>query len=122
MPNWGRSGRTGRTGRTGGTLLLAALLPLVATAADDLCMLKDRSARIAVVVCPASTTIEALRAAGKAACNGIKPCNAWIWVDADKAPAKAPAADTDMPKSVTGAARAIWIHEANHLIDLQRPH
>jgi hypothetical protein len=47
-------------------------------------------------------------------------CNAWIWDDPTKAPVKAPATDSDMPKGQAAAAVAIWVNDSNSLISLQR--
>lgn len=108
------------SGRALGALALLALSGTPAQAADAKCVVKNRSSAIAIVVCPAGTEREALQAAGIRACKDLNPCNAWIWEDANKAPATAPEKDTDMPKSVTGAARAVWVNGAENLIELRK--
>jgi len=91
------------------------------TAEAGACSVKSRSERVAIVVCPPGSKQDMLRAAGTAACKGqTGTCNAWIWDNAAKAPAKAPAIDTDMPKSVTGAARAVWINDSQSLMELRK--
>jgi hypothetical protein len=90
-----------------------------AQADDSRCTVKDRSDAVALVICRPGSVQAELKAAGQAACQGLSRCNAWIWDDAAKAPKRAPAVDTDMPKSTTGAARAVWIQEAGHLIELR---
>jgi len=91
-----------------------------ATAAHADCSTKDRSEQVALVLCSANTDQAALKAAGMAACKGKQACNAWIWEDASKLPAKAPAVDKDLSKSSTGAARAVWISDSQHLMELRK--
>lgn len=100
-------------------LLFAALLMLAGTAHAG-CSTKDSSDQVALVLCSANTDQAGLRAAGAEACKGKQACNAWIWEDASKLPPKAPAADKDLPKSSTGAARAVWIHDSQHLMELRK--
>ena len=109
-----------RLGGTWAVLVGSALWATSAQAADAKCMLKHRSAHVAVVICPAATGRAALQAAGISACKGLEPCNAWIWDDATQAPATAPDKDTDMPKSVTGKARAVWVNDAENLIEVRK--
>jgi hypothetical protein len=90
-----------------------------AQADDSRCTVKDRGDAVVLVICPPAASQADLKAAGQAACLGRHPCNAWIWTDAAKAPTRAPAVDTDMPKSATGAARAVWIEDAGNLMLLR---
>lgn len=96
-----------------------ALTGVTAQAADS-CTVKDRSERLALVVCPAGSSQSLLRQAGEAACAGKQVCNAWIWEDTAQVPAKAPATDTELPKAATGAARAVWVQDAGQLMELRR--
>lgn len=100
-------------------LLLAGLLGL-AGAAHANCSTQDRSERVALVLCSANAEQATLKAAGMAACKDKPVCNAWIWDDASKLPPKAPATDKELPKSATGAARAIWVHDAQQLMELRK--
>ncbi len=101
--------------------LVASLLSLIGAAgAHASCSTKDSSEQLALVLCSASTDQAALKAAGMAACKGKQVCNAWIWDDASKLPPKAPATDKELPKSATGAARAIWINDSQSLIELRK--
>lgn len=100
--------------------VVASLLALMAASAHAECSTKDRSEQVALVLCSANTDQAGLKAAGQAACKGKQACNAWIWEDASKLPAKAPAADKDLPKASTGAARAIWIQDSEHLMELRK--
>ena len=89
-------------------------------AAPAQCESKDSSAELALVLCDKGTGQAALKAAGQAACKGKTVCNAWIWEDASKMPAKAPASGKDLPKTATGAARAVWIQDSQSLIELRK--
>ncbi len=109
--------------------LKAALLPLLsligcalspAANATATCGVKSRSEGIVVVVCPASATPKAMRDAGVAACQGLKPCNAWIWDDAAKAPAKAPGSESDLSKGEVRDARAVWMNDSQNLMMLEK--
>jgi hypothetical protein len=102
-------------------LSTVALLSLASAAgAHASCSTKDSSEQVALVLCSANTDQPGLKAAGVAACKDKKVCNAWIWEDAGKLPAKAPATDKELTKSATGAARAVWIHDSQHLIELRK--
>lgn len=102
--------------------LLLSAAPFLSPGAlgADVCVTKSRSDAVAVVVCPPNTAQAELRAAGMAACKDRTVCNAWIWEDAAKAPAQAPAVDKDLPKATAGAARAVWIHDGQQLMELRR--
>jgi len=101
--------------------LVASLLSLIgAGSAHAGCSTKDSSEQVALVLCSANTDLAALKAAGTAACKGKQVCNAWIWDDASKLPAKAPATDKELPKSASGSARAIWITDSQSLIQLRK--
>ena len=85
------------------------------------CSVKSRSERVVIVVCPPGATQDVLRTAGVAACKShATGCNAWIWEDPAKAPMKAPAIDTDMPKTTTGTARAVWLNESQSLMEVRK--
>lgn len=101
--------------------LFAILLSLTgAGAAHAGCSTKDSSEQVALVLCSANTDLAGLKAAGAAACKDKLVCNAWIWEDASKLPAKAPATDKELPKSASGSARAIWISDSQNLIQLRK--
>lgn len=100
--------------------LIASLTLIVGASAHADCKTKDRSEQVALVLCSANTDLVGLKAAGQAACKDKQVCNAWIWEDASKLPAKAPEADKDLPKTSTGAARAVWIHDAQHLMEVRK--
>lgn len=108
--------------RISSSLLAALLLGFCGSTFAQACTTRDSSEQVALVLCGKNTDPAALKAAGMAACKGKKVCNAWIWEDAGKLPAKAPAADKDLPKSSTGAARAVWINDSQHLMELRKTH
>ncbi len=99
---------------------LGLLTSVGAQAAPSNCVTKDSSAQLALVLCATGADQASLKSAGQAACKGKAPCNAWIWEDASKLPPKAPATDKDLPKSATGAARAVWIQDSQSLIELRK--
>jgi hypothetical protein len=95
--------------------------PEALAAGEAACTLKSRSERVAVLVCPSGASQAAMKAAGAEACKErTAGCNAWIWDDATKAPLKAPAIDTDMPKATAGSARAVWLHDSQSLMELRK--
>jgi len=102
------------------TMAFLLVLPALAAAADGACTVMNRSNAVVVVVCPTNTSQDALRTAGLSACKGSTTCNAWIWDDAAKAPVKAPATDQDLPKAAAGTARAVWIQDAQQLMELRK--
>jgi hypothetical protein len=84
--------------------------------ASPLCRTLSQSETVAIVVCSPTSKQSDWQSGGAAACQGKARCNAWIWDDETKAPKTAPEKDTDMPKTQTGAARAVLITPANELI------
>ncbi|SEO17461.1 hypothetical protein SAMN05216404_1134 [Nitrosospira multiformis] len=84
------------------------------------CTIRDRNDTIVILVCAPGGNPESWRDAAQAACGSTLMCNAWIWDDPSKAPVKAPATDSDMPKGQAVAAIAIWVNDSNSLISLQR--
>lgn len=99
-----------------GAALAALAFALGNTFAAPACKVVSTSDSVAVVLCARSAGNDEWRSAGALACKDKKSCNAWIWDDESKAPKTAPAKDTDMPKSQTGAARAIWVSPGDQLI------
>lgn len=101
--------------------IAAGLLGLAACgAAHAGCTTQSRSEQVALVLCSPGTDRAGLQAAGEAACQGKGVCNAWIWEDAAKLPPKAPATDQELPKAATGSARAVWVHDSRHLMELRK--
>ncbi|CAH1387212.1 conserved exported hypothetical protein [Candidatus Nitrotoga sp. M5] len=84
------------------------------------CTVKDRSESLVIMVCPPHFDNTAWKDAGKAACVSALMCNVWIWEDAAKAPNKAPATDSDLPKSHVATAVAIWVNDSESLISLRK--
>lgn len=86
------------------------------TMAAPACKVVSTSASVAIVLCAPTAISVDWREAGALACRDKQACNAWIWDDESKTPKTAPAKDTDIPKSQTGAARAIWVTPGDQLI------
>lgn len=96
---------------------LAACVVLTGHAvAAPACKVVSTSASVAIVLCARTAVSVDWREAGALACKDKQACNAWIWDDESKTPKTAPAKDTDIPKSQTGAARAIWVSPGDQLI------
>ena len=102
------------------TSVLALAQPLTAVAADSDCTVKSRSNAVVLMHCKAHLDDKVWAAAAKSACEPGKACNVWIWEDLSKIPEKAPKIDTDLPKSATGAAVAVWINDSANLIKLKK--
>ncbi len=84
------------------------------------CEATKRSDAVVIVVCPRGLAQEVWREAGKRACGQSTVCNAWIWDDATKAPATAPAKDSDLPKTATAHAVAVWANDSQSLLVIKR--
>lgn len=100
-------------------LLSFSFVSLTAVAADE-CLVKSQSAAVVIMVCKAQATKEKLSTEGALACKDHFSCNAWMWDDETLAPKKAPETDGELPKSATGAARAVWINDAKQLMEIRR--
>lgn len=94
--------------------------PAVTHAAHDACSVKARSSAVVLMHCKANLKETDWAEAAKAVCEPGKACNVWIWEDASKIPAKAPDIDTDLPKSSTSAAVAVWINDSESLMKLKK--
>ena len=71
--------------------------------------------------CKTNLDDKILAQAAKAACEPGKTCNVWIWDDLSKMPTAAPKTDTELPKTATGAAVAVWINDSASLMTLKKP-
>ena len=94
--------------------------PMTAAAAEDDCTVKSRSNAVVLMHCKAQLDEKVWAAAAKAACEPGKACNVWIWEDQSMIPQTAPETDTDMPKSATRAAVAVWINDSANLMKLKK--
>ncbi|WP_146159988.1 hypothetical protein [Nitrosospira sp. Nsp5] len=97
---------------------MSALADPVATSKP--CTVKDRTEALVILVCAPNLDQETWQNAARAVCGSALMCNAWIWEDPAKAPVKAPATDSDIPKDQAAAAVAIWVHDSKSLISLRR--
>lgn len=116
---------TFRRGLAAGLLtagMLAVSAPSTAIAQNrpaDACAVRDRSDTVVVMVCPQDLRADQWREAAERACGIRRMCNVWIWDNAGKAPDKAPAADSDMPRSTAAAAVAVWAHDSRSLLQIR---
>jgi hypothetical protein len=94
--------------------------PMTAAAAEDDCTVKSRSNAVVLMHCKAQLDDKVWADAAKAACEPGKACNVWIWEDRGMIPLTAPETDTDLPKSATRAAVAVWINDSANLMKLKK--
>lgn len=99
---------------TSTAIALLAASPLVAQ--DSQCTAKGSNGMVTLVLCPEGLDNAALRDAGIAACEGRKPCGAWIWDDAQAMPRTAPDSHEKLTKAEIGSAIAVWVNDADQLI------
>lgn len=102
---------------------LAAGSALPATAKDDyvpVCEAKGSNGMVTMLLCPEGLEAEALADEGRIACDGRRPCGAWIWSEAAAIPEEAPDSHDKLPKESVQQALAIWVNEAEQLIALGR--
>lgn len=102
------------------TSALVLAQPGTAATADDGCTVKSRSNAVVLMHCKAHLDDKVWAAAAKAACEPGKACNVWIWEDRSMIPLTAPETDTDLPKSATRAAVAVWINDSANLMKLKK--
>lgn len=102
------------------TSALAMASPSTGHAAQDDCTVKSRSSAVVLMHCKANLAETVWVEAAKAACEPDKACNVWIWEDLSKIPQTAPHTDTDLPRSATGAAVAVWINDTASLMRLKK--
>ena len=84
------------------------------------CPVRDKSATVAIVVCPPGLGQEQWRRAGEAACANTKPCSAWIWDDPAKAPEKAPPLPTGVAKNDVLNSVAVWDNDTKQLLTISK--
>ena len=105
--------------RLASALLLAALAaPALAQEAAGACTIKAQSATIALVICPEGLDQIALAEAGKAACGETRPCGAWFWTDAAKAPETAPDNHDGLNQEQVTSSLGVWVNEDQQLISI----
>jgi len=96
------------------TASAAIAYPAISTAQSK-CEVQGKASINVVVVCPEGLSKDDWVVAGKAACPTSDPCNAWIWDDADKAPALPPSLSNPMHWDYVISAVAVWINKAQVL-------
>lgn len=116
--------RPAHSARLAAALLLTALAaPTLAqeTAAPKTagaCTIKAQSATIALLICPEGLDQLALAEAGKAACGETRPCGAWFWTDAAKAPETAPDNHDGLNQEQVTSSLGVWVNEDQQLISI----
>jgi hypothetical protein len=79
------------------------------------CEFRGRGAGAAVVVCPPGLSDEALRRAGRVACQGERPCTAWFWDDPALAPEAPPVPERPMSETQADAVVAVYLADIDRL-------
>lgn len=102
------------------TAILAMTSPTLTQAQQADCTVTSRSDAVVLMHCKAGLDDKAWVKAAKAASEPGKACNVWIWEDLSQIPVMAPKVDTDLPKSATGTAVAVWINDSGNLIKLRK--
>lgn len=83
------------------------------------CSVTSASEIIRVVVCEDRDLDKlGLVQAGKAACEAVIPCGAWIWHDARMAPGEAPENHDGLNQQQVVSSRAVWVAETESLIEI----
>ena len=109
--------------------LMTPLIPFVLTAtavaaqdrSEDLqCKVHDRNEMVLVLLCPEGLEAEQLSEEGRAACNGERPCGAWVWTAEDDLPAVTPHSHDLLRPETIARATAIWVDEEQRLILLEK--
>ncbi len=86
------------------------------TSMPSACAVTDRSRQVRVLICDPGQNREVWQVAGATACAGETLCNAWIWDDRDRAPAKAPRVDAGLTAAQSRSAVAVWINDSGQLV------
>ncbi len=81
----------------------------------DGCEFRGREGGTAVVVCPPGLGDEALRRAGRVACQGERSCTAWFWDDPALAPEVPPAPGRPMSEAQADATVAVYLADTDRL-------
>jgi hypothetical protein len=77
---------------------------------------------ITVVVCPPGLNAVGWQAAGRIACADRQPCLAWIWDNAEKAPATAPETSEGLGGAAIVAAVGVWVNDDRQFIAMEQPY
>jgi hypothetical protein len=98
----------------------AALVASSAFAQDSQCETRGTNGMVTAVLCPPGLDQAAWQQAGVAACDGRKPCGAWIWESEADIPQDVPDShDKLKPEQITSAV-AIWVNENDQLITMEK--
>lgn len=89
-------------------------------AAATECTQASRSDNIVLMRCSADATSETWVEAAKKACGNDKSCNVWFWPKDVELPETAPLTDTELPKSLTAQALAVWANDSSSLLTLKK--
>lgn len=94
-------------------------LSLVAPSVLATCKIASRSDNLVLMNCAVSTTSKEWVEASKLACDKDTTCNVWIWGEETLLPTTAPKTDSEIPKSLTSKALAVWANDSASLLTLK---
>lgn len=80
------------------------------------CAVRDASRIVSVVICPAALDQTGIVAAARAACADRAVCGAWVWTDAEAAPAAAPENHDGLTEAEVTSALGVWVAEQQSFI------
>lgn len=84
------------------------------------CELRGTNEMVTLLLCPAGLSDEALATEGQIACDGRKPCGAWIWVNEADVPEAVPARHDELTAEAIQSSIAVWVNETDNLVTIRR--
>lgn len=84
------------------------------------CELKSRSNDVILMQCSASPSDDDFTKVGQDACGDDSACNVWFWGAGVDLPENAPEKDSDLPKSLSSQALAVWVNDSGSLLKLKK--
>lgn len=84
------------------------------------CDLQSRSENLVLMNCERGVSVDVLKETGRSVCADDQTCNVWFWEDRKDIPEVAPLLDSELPKSLTSSATAVWINDSDSLLTLKK--
>ena len=84
------------------------------------CELKSRSDDVVLMQCSALPSDDDFKKVGQDACGDDSMCNVWFWGAGVNLPESAPEKDSDLPKSLSSQALAVWVNDSGSLLKLKK--
>lgn len=103
--------------------IVSALLFPTCVAAQEtdagVCQQNSATKIISVLICPAKVSLEEMVEAGKAACGERLPSGAWVWSDAEAAPATAPENHAGLTEAQVTGSKGVWVAEKSQFVSIE---